>query len=111
MSPTKIGLGDRAIACKKKPKKPTFAATPSFLAGAFFLVMPEGFTLLIFATRPSFLVAVLLVLGFVVRLMVGAVSIAWKMRGLELPVAERVPSRAMVSERGWNYEKSACADG
>jgi hypothetical protein len=31
-------------------------------------------------------------------LIVGAVSTCWKTRGLELPVADRVPSRAIATD-------------
>lgn len=77
----------------------TLVATLSFFGGgAFFLVTPVGFAPLILAVSELVVLVVsdLLVLGLVVRLMAGAVSTAWKMRGLELPVAERVPSRAMI---------------
>lgn len=56
----------------------------SFLGAAVFLVTPVGFT-------PAFLAA-----GFL--LIVGAVSTCWKTRGLELPVADRVPSRAIATD-------------
>jgi len=86
----------------------TFLTTPlSFLGAAFFLVTPVGFA-------AAFLVAgaALVVLGLVlVRLTAGAVSTTGKTRGLELPVAERVPSRAISIVRvgfiGWLYP-SAC---
>lgn len=55
----------------------------SFLGAAVFFVTPVGFA-------PAFLVA-----GFL--LIVGAVSTCWKTRGVELPVADRVPSRAIAS--------------
>lgn len=55
----------------------------SFLGAADFLVTPVGFA-------PAFLAA-----GFL--LIAGAVSTCWKTRGLELPVADRVPSRAIAS--------------
>lgn len=55
----------------------------SFLGAADFLVTPVGFA-------PAFLAA-----GFL--LIAGAVSTCWKTRGLELPVADRVPSRAIAN--------------
>lgn len=73
---------------------PTLAPAPSFLAGVFF-VTPTGFAPLTLAAVGSWVVVVV-VLGFVARLMAGAVSTVSKTRGLELPVAERVPSRAIV---------------
>lgn len=62
----------------------TLVATLLSFLGAVFLVTPVGFT-------PAFLAA-----GFL--LMVGAVSTCWKTRGWELPVADRVPSRAIATD-------------
>lgn len=59
-----------------------FTTLLSFLGAAVFFVTPVGFA-------PAFLAA-----GFL--LIVGAVSTCWKTRGLELPVADRVPSRAIA---------------
>lgn len=56
----------------------------SFLGAAVFFVTPVG------------LAAAFLEAGFL--LIVGAVSTCWKMRGLELPVADRVPSRAIATD-------------
>lgn len=84
--------------------KHTLVATPSFLgAAAFFLVTPVGFAAFALATGlVVVVVAVVAVgdffaLGLVVRLMAGAVSTVWKTRGLELPVADRVPSRGIFA--------------
>ena len=67
------------------PQRRTFITTLlSFLVAGVFLVTPVGFA-------PAFLVA-----GFL--LIVGAVSTCWKTRGLELPVADRVPSRAIATD-------------
>lgn len=89
----------------------TFLVTPlSFLGAAFFLVTPVGFA-------ADFLVAgaALGVLGLVlVRLTAGAVSTTGKTRGLELPVAERVPSRAIsscVDFMGWARRLARRIDG
>ena len=76
----------------------TFLTTPgSFLAGAFFLVTPAGFL----ALRAS--VTFFLVLGLVLflRVVAGAVSMMGKTRGLEWPVADRVPSRGIAAVDLW----------
>lgn len=70
----------------------TLAATPFFFAGVF-LVTPAG----LLETAVDSAAGFLTVLGLVVRLMAGAVSTVSKTRGLELPVAERVPSRAIAT--------------
>ena len=68
----------------------TFApAVGSFLVVVLFLT-PTGLAPLT--------VGVFLVLVVLLRVMVGAVSTVGKMRGLELPVAERVPSRGMLKK-------------
>lgn len=59
----------------------------SFLGRPAFLVTPTGLA-------PAFLVVVVFVRGF--RSIAGDVSTVWKTRGLELPVADRVPSRAIL---------------
>lgn len=66
----------------------TFLATPLSLLGPVFLVL----------VTPAGLAAGVLVVVFArgLRLMAGAVSTGWKTRGLELPVADRVPSRAIL---------------
>lgn len=77
----------------------TLVATPSFFgAAAFFLVTPVG--LAAFTLGAGFATAVaagFLALGLVVRLIAGAVSMVSKTRGLELPVADRVPSRGILA--------------
>lgn len=76
----------------------TLATAPSFFAGAFFLVMPAGFAALALVTGLVVVVAgVFLVLGLMLRLMVGSVSTGVKTRGLEWPVADRVPSRGILA--------------
>lgn len=76
----------------------TFAPTPFFLGAAVFLtptgLLPAAVDVVVAAA------GVVAVAGFVlgaavVRLIAGAVSTVWKTRGLELPVAERVPSRGI----------------
>lgn len=98
--------------------KRTLVATPSFLgAAAFFLVTPVGFAALTLGPGLVVVDAVVAVgdffagaaLGLVVRLMAGAVSTVWKTRGLELPVADRVPSRgifAFVLVESWSNSTS-----
>lgn len=76
----------------------TFAPTPFFLGAVVFLT-PTG--LLPAAVDVVVAAGVVAVADFVlgaaaVRLMAGAVSTVWKTRGLELPVAERVPSRGIL---------------
>jgi hypothetical protein len=70
------------------------AATDGFLAGAAFLVTPTGLPALgtAFVLREA---------AGLVRLMVGPVSTLVKTRGLEWPVCERVPSRAMAGDDRW----------
>lgn len=71
-----------------------FATALSFL-GAVFLVTPVGLA-------PAFLVVVVVVVVFDfargLRAIAGAVSTVWNTRGFELPVADRVPSRAIVGD-------------
>lgn len=70
-----------------------FATALSFL-GAVFLVTPVGLA-------PAFLVVVVVVVfDFArgLRAIAGAVSTVWNTRGFELPVADRVPSRAIVGD-------------
>ena len=71
-------------------KKRTFVAVVGFFVVAFFLVTPAG---LLPVTGAAFFA-----LGLVafLRTTAGAVSTCWKTRGVEWPVCERVPSRAMV---------------
>lgn len=65
----------------------TFLATPLSLGPAFLvLVTPAGLA-------PGVLVVVF---ARGLRLIAGAVSTDWKTRGLELPVDDRVPSRAIL---------------
>lgn len=64
----------------------TFLATPLSFFGAVFLVTPAGLA-------PGVLVVVF---ARGLRAMAGAVSTDWKTRGLELPVDDRVPSRAIL---------------
>ena len=64
------------------------AAAGSFLV-VFFLVTPVGLAPLT--------TGVFLVLVAFLRVIAGAVSTVGKMRGLELPVAERVPSRGIMA--------------
>lgn len=69
--------------CDGTQQRRTFSTTPFFFLGAaVFFVTPVGFA------------AAFLDAGFL--LIAGAVSTCWKTRGLELPVADRVPSRAIV---------------
>lgn len=79
----------------------TFFATPLPLVGRPLFATPVGFA-------PVVLVVVL-ALGL--RLIVGAVSTVAKTRGVELPVADRVPSRAMVRFWSWNWGGNASAPG
>lgn len=69
-----------------------FATVASFL-GAVFLVTPVGLA-------PAFLVVVVGVERGL-RAITGAVSTVWNTRGFELPVADRVPSRAIVGDVDW----------
>lgn len=81
-----------------KGRKLTLVATPSFLGTVdFFLVTPVGFAA--FTLGPGLVLAVgdFFTLDLVVRLIAGAVSTVWKTRGLELPVADRVPSRGILA--------------
>lgn len=66
----------------------TFVATPPLFS---FFATPVGLA-------PVFLLAGR-ALGL--RLMTGAVSTVWKTRGLELPVADLVPSRAILCATGY----------
>lgn len=86
-----------ALSALGGPERRTFLVTPpSFLGAAFFLVTPVGFAAVFLVVE-----AALVDLGLVfVRLTAGAVSTTGKTRGLELPVAERVPSRAIPKSRG-----------
>lgn len=70
-----------------------FFATALSFFGAVFLVTPVGLA-------PAFLVVVA---GFArgLRAIAGDVSTVWNTRGFELPVADRVPSRAIVSGAEW----------
>lgn len=72
----------------------TFFTTVLSFLGAVFLVTPTGLA-------PAFLVVVF---ARGLRAIAGAVSIGSKTRGLELPVEDRVPSRAIVDDicgEGW----------
>ncbi len=80
----------------------TFATAPSFLGAAFFLVTPAGFTGFTPGSAAGFFA-----LGLVVRLMAGAVSTAWKTRGRELPVADRVPSRGISDASAGDWAAKA----
>lgn len=80
------GRSGRRGLCRRggtQPRRTFLTTLLSFLGAAVFLVTPVGFA-------PAFLVA-----GFL--LIAGAVSTCWKTRGLELPVADRVPSRAIAN--------------
>lgn len=77
-------------------------ATPSFLGAAvFFLVTPVGFAAFTLGAGLVAVVGDFFTLGLVLRLMAGAVSMVWKTRGLELPVADRVPSRGILLYVFW----------
>jgi hypothetical protein len=84
---TPVRSGERG---ERGAEKLTFLTTPSFLAGAFFLVTPAGFAPLTAAA--TFFLGLLLFL----RVVAGAVSTVGKIRGLEWPVWDRVPSRAIT---------------
>ena len=88
-----------------------FVTPLGFFPSSFFalLALSAALTLSVVDSVPAavfFLVAATFVLGFDVvvvfvrflRVMVGPVSMVWKTRGRELPVCERVPSRA-ISKR------------
>ena len=77
------------------------AVVGSFLVTAFFLVTPVGLAPL---TAGTFFVLALVVF---LRVMAGAVSTVGKMRGLELPVAERVPSRGIMATVSGGLETTA----
>lgn len=73
-----------------------FTAALTFLTTALSFLGPV-FLVLVLVT-PAGLAPGVLVVVFArgLRVMVGAVSIGWKTRGLELPVDDRVPSRAIL---------------
>jgi hypothetical protein len=89
---------------QKNNTQPTLALTPSFLGAAFFFVTPAGFTGLTAGSAAG-----ALALGLVVRLMAGAVSTVWNTRGRALPVAERVPSRGILTEKCTRFEMNEAA--
>lgn len=77
------------------------ALTPGFLGAAVFLVTPTGLAALVPEVEVAVgEVLVFAFLGLTVRLMAGSVSTVWKTRGFELPVADRVPSRAIFETEG-----------
>lgn len=87
-APHRVNRGEKGL---------TFLTTPdSFFAGAFFFVTPVGPLPLTLSA------AFFLVLGLVdfLRVVAGAVSTTGKTRGLEWPVWDRVPSRAIAAILG-----------
>lgn len=85
----RAALAPRGLPTRRGGTRTFAAAVGSFLVVVLFLT-PTGLAPL---TTGVFLVLVVLL-----RVMVGAVSTVAKMRGLELPVAERVPSRGMLEK-------------